>query len=799
MRRLLRTFAVLATSALFTAGLSQDVYGQQLDLDLRSNEPTIAVNPINPNNIVAANFDQGRQRLKISTDGGATFPIAVSAVLVTGQTFTQGDDSLAFDSQGRLFWSFLSGGTPSGPNVVVEQVDPINGTVIAGSARLVATSNLDKAWIAADANPASPFANNLYIVWTDFNQSNAPIRFARSTDHGATWTTLAGNLSAAGEGFTWPPEVAVGSNGDVWAAWHMNSTTATGGVRLRRSTDGGVTFGPELIPFPNGTAAVTGNGATGVANKITGMHMWLQGAVQPRILPDPARANAIYIVCANDPDGFSPTNDPSDIVIARSTDNGATWTRATISQGAAGDSEIMPSASIDASGRIAVSWYDNRRRLTVADALGGTHFLLDLYTTTSVDGGVTFSAPARLNDVSFDPEANAPDRFGNHTLRIGEYNGLAIGADRAHAVWTGNRTTTPVGQGVFYNSFAMPGLARSTAVTVSTAAGQYSDVVTLSAQVSPTGAAGSVSFTVNGGAAILATYNPTTGAATASYTIPLAAGGYTIGAAFTSSDTSLYTNSSGTSTLTVSREDAVVTPSLANPTSVRVASAGGTSPAFTLAAAITDVADGSLGDTTNAVPVTFTLTPVLSGSPVSCTATTSGGGVGAALNASCTFTSVPVNLYQVSIAVGGNYYTGTGTSVVSIYDPSLGFITGGGTLIHNGVPANFGFTVKYLKNGNIQGGLLYTEHQPTGDIVVKTNALGALSIVGNSAVFTAKATVDAVGNHSVQATVVDNGEPGVNDQFGLVVVQPNGIVRADLTSGIGTIYSGNIQVPQGAK
>ena len=35
-------------------------------------------------------------------------------------------------------------------------------------------------------------------------------------------------------------------------------------------------------------------------------------------------------------------------------------------QGAAGDSEIMPSASIDASGRIAVSWYDNRRRLTVA-------------------------------------------------------------------------------------------------------------------------------------------------------------------------------------------------------------------------------------------------------------------------------------------------------------------------------------------------------------------------------------------------------------------------------------------------
>src|SRR5262249_23216695 len=313
---------------------------------------------------------------------------------------------------------------------------------------------LDKEWVAADRNPASPFANNLYVVWHDFNQTNAPVRFARSTNQGATWTTLAGNLSGAGEGFTWPAEVAVAPNGDVWVAWHTNTGAASGEVRMRRSTDGGLSFGPEIIPFPSGTAATTANGDTGLANKVTGLHVWLQGSMQPRILIDPARPGNIYVVSVDDPDAFVPTNDPSDIVIARSTDNGATWTRSTISQGIYGDTEIMPAAAIDPNGNLAVTWYTNRRHLTVPDALGGTHYLLDLDATTSFDGGLTFTASIQVNDAAntFDPERGAPDRFGNHTLRIGEYNGLAFTNGSAYAVWTGNTTT---GQQIVFNKFAV--------------------------------------------------------------------------------------------------------------------------------------------------------------------------------------------------------------------------------------------------------------------------------------------------------------------------------------------------------
>ncbi len=420
---------------------------------LVGNEPTIAVNPLNPNNVAVAQFNNGQQTMKISLDGGATFSITRNAVLPGGQTFFQGDDSLAFDSQGRLFWSYLSGGTPSGPNVDVLQVNPTNGAVVVGPT-IVATTNLDKEWIAADRNSSSPFANNLYVVWHDFNQVNAPVRFARSTDHGLTWTTLPGNLSGPNEGFTWPSEVDVAPNGDVWVAWHTNTSAANGEVRMRRSTDGGLTFGPEIVPFPAGTAATTTNSASGLTNKITGLHVWLQGSMQPRVLLDPARPGNIYVVSVDDPDTFTPTNDPSDVVLARSTDGGATWTRSTISQGVYGDSEIMPAAAIDASGNIAVTWYTDARHQTVPDSLGGTHYLLDLYRSVSTDGGLTFSTPVQLNDANnpFDPERGAPDRFGNHTLRIGEYNGLALANGTGYAVWTGNSAN---GQQVVFDKFTL--------------------------------------------------------------------------------------------------------------------------------------------------------------------------------------------------------------------------------------------------------------------------------------------------------------------------------------------------------
>jgi PKD domain/RTX calcium-binding nonapeptide repeat (4 copies) len=428
--------------------------GANLNVGLVGNEPTIAVNPFNSNNVVVAQFNNGAQTMKISLDGGATFPISRNAVLPAGQTFFAGDDSLAFDAAGRLFWTYLTG--PGTINVVSLQINPTTGAVI-GTPSFVATGNLDKEWLAADKFPTSPFANNLYSVWNDFNQLNAPVRFSRSTDQGLTWTTISGNLSGAGEGFTWPAEVTVAPNGEVWAAWHTNTigNGSNGEIRMRRSTDGGLTFGPEIIPFPAGTADAQVNAGSAeygppVPPRINKLKSWLQGSLQPRILIDPARPGNMYVISVDDPDNvYDAAGDPSDIVMARSTDNGATWTQSTISHGAPGTIQIMPAAAIGGSGNIVVTWYDTRGGAT--NAAGD--YLLDVYTTSSLDGGLTFSADTRINDLSFDPDLGAPDRFPpNQVLRIGEYNGLALAGGNAHAVWTGNTAT---GQQIVFTKFAL--------------------------------------------------------------------------------------------------------------------------------------------------------------------------------------------------------------------------------------------------------------------------------------------------------------------------------------------------------
>jgi hypothetical protein len=133
--------------------------------------------------------------------------------------------------------------------------------------------------------------------------------------------------------------------------------------------------------------------------------------------------------------------------------------------------------------------------------------------------------------------------------------------------------------------------------------------------------------------------------------------------------------------------------------------------------------------------------------------------------------------------------------VLAVYDPSLGFVTGGGTIFHNGVHGTFGFNAKYKKNGAPEGELLYIECGPTGSVKLKSTSMQSLSIAGVTGVIIGKATINGVGNYTFRATVVDNGEPGSNDQFGLRVTAPGGAVVPGLTFDPIILSGGNIQVP----
>ena len=125
-------------------------------------------------------------------------------------------------------------------------------------------------------------------------------------------------------------------------------------------------------------------------------------------------------------------------------------------------------------------------------------------------------------------------------------------------------------------------------------------------------------------------------------------------------------------------------------------------------------------------------------------------------------------------------------------------------------PANFGFNVKYLNDGRLQGSLVYVEHRPTGVVQLKSYLMETLKVDPNAATatFTGKATLDGVGPYNFTVTVGDFGEPGTrvpstSDQFGLEVWETGVsglIVVGDLTyANKVSLTDGNIQLPHQSK
>ena len=92
-------------------------------------------------------------------------------------------------------------------------------------------------------------------------------------------------------------------------------------------------------------------------------------------------------------------------------------------------------------------------------------------------------------------------------------------------------------------------------------------------------------------------------------------------------------------------------------------------------------------------------------------------------------------------------------TILAVFDPTAGFATGGGTVIHNSVNANFGFNAKYHNDGSAEGSLDYVEHRSSGDVHVKGTDVLSLSVVGNTAVFVIHVSLNGATGYTAQVTV----------------------------------------------
>jgi hypothetical protein len=274
-----------------------------------------------------------------------------------------------------------------------------------------------------------------------------------------------------------------------------------------------------------------------------------------------------------------------------------------------------------------------------------------------------------------------------------------------------------------------------------------------------------------------------------------------------------------------------------NPVAVPVIDPGGDSEPFSLSVYVTErvpdlpanPGDGVAPGDISRASVTVTLAPVGPGSPVSptsCTTSVAPVGYAGEMTITCDFDSVPVNTYTLQVVVGGGYYTGLFEDVVVIYDPSLGFTTGGGWFYwpgtedpennYAGDKTNFGFVMRYNRKGQrVRGNFLLIRHTADGLIFrLKSNALYGLalgedpSIPMGWATFSGKTTYlepgmpEPIGNHEFIVYVEDWGEPGTGgDGFWVEVHDRDGEVIAilsldrDAADNLVPLGGGNIVVP----
>lgn len=216
-------------------------------------EPSVAVNPINPKQVVVAY--QVPAHIAYSTDAGEHWEHATN---VAPKDFkVSGDVSVTYDNQGHAILcsiafnklgTFNYWGHATTTNAVLIRRSLDGGKTWEPASITVSLQSQppgipmeDKPYIVADISHGE-YAGNLYIAWTRWSLVDSRMVLSRSTDDGKTWSTpmeidrkpgSPRDDNGALEGF----DGTVGADSTVYAVWAAGNQ-----LQFTTSRNGGKTF-----------------------------------------------------------------------------------------------------------------------------------------------------------------------------------------------------------------------------------------------------------------------------------------------------------------------------------------------------------------------------------------------------------------------------------------------------------------------------------------------------------------------------------------------------------------------------
>ncbi|MEU6573253.1 Ig-like domain-containing protein [Streptomyces sp. NPDC046805] len=533
------------------------------------NEPSIAINPANPDQIAITRFNgqfwqNGNADLLYSTDGGISWSerTTIPTPAVTGAPNGPYDQTIDYGRDGRLYGAFLVCNAPSaGPPPVPEcnslrvatgsTTDPTNTSAWTwkdspGGASSGARTNVDQPWLLVNRDNTTASQDNTYTAFQDFGGSpDARVAVYRGAN--------TANVSADSKAGTMSPLATNGGlrlakdprNGTMYALYQQSTgTNQTNSVlknqpvnvtyRLNRSTDGGAHWrlGGTGTGDNDGIVVAKVDSDQGLGYKFGSVNALLGGVDHAAV--DPSNGD-VYVVYGQNVSGNN------QLKISRLTANGSgglnvgTATNVSTSTNAA-----LPSVAVLDDGTIGVLYTTSDGNNTAGFPVFSAHL------ARSTDHGATFtdtvlqtfSSPEQdrtgCDTRPQPPNPNPPNLTCARQRVLGDYQQLKSVGNTFYGTFPGNTnganpTSTPPIHAMF---FSVPQGTRTTLAS-SANPSVYGQPVTFTATVKPVPDGGTVSFKVDGNAlGAPVAVDTTTGKATSSAISTLSPGPHTVDAAY---------------------------------------------------------------------------------------------------------------------------------------------------------------------------------------------------------------------------------------------------------------------------